>query len=120
MNPWTSAPGGSELEPPAARRIGLRAVRSGLGGILEDVAAGERVVVCRRTKPLAVLIPMQDLQRLYELTRRDAELAAVLRGRGHVVDPWTTPEILEVVVSYLGRRSDATSRSEPRGPEEVD
>lgn len=81
--------------------IGIRAARANLGSVLERVAGGEHVLLCRRAKPLAALISLEDLERFRELIRRDEELAAVLRARGHSVDPWETAAILEVIVTYL-------------------
>lgn len=103
---------------PAWKRIGVRALKNSLAAVLDEVAAGERVLLCRRAKPLAALIPVRDLERLHELTRRDDELAAVLRGRGHLVDPWATPGILEVIVSYLNPRTRSTPQP-PDSSEEV-
>lgn len=84
-----------------SRSIGIRAAKANLGSILEGVAGGEHVLLCRRSRPLAALISLEDLERFRELVRRDEELAAVLRARGHSVDRWDTAAILEVVVTYL-------------------
>lgn len=93
-------PGPLPASPPP-RSLGIRAAKASLSTVLDEVAAGSHVLLCRRAKPVAVLIPPQDLERFRELVRRDEELAAVLRARGHHVDQWTTAALIEVIVSYL-------------------
>ena len=85
-----------------AETMGIRAARARFGPIVDRVATeGYRLIICRRGQ-LAALISVPDLQRLHELERRDRDLAAVLRGRGYRVDPWTTPTALEAVTSLVG------------------
>lgn len=81
--------------------LGIRTARANFGVVLDRVAAGESVVICRRSRPLAALISVDELERFRELVRRDEALAAVFRARGHILDPWTTSSILEVVVTHL-------------------
>jgi prevent-host-death family protein len=80
------------------QRMPIRAARASFGALVDEVAEGTRVLVCRRTTPLAVLLPQSDYQELVDLASRDEQLAAVLRGLGADVDPWTTPKIVEAVV----------------------
>lgn len=87
---------------PIPRPIGIRAAKSNFSALLDEVAAGEHVLVCRRSKPLAALIPAGDLDQLRELANRDAQLAAVLRARGHDIEPWGTARVIEIIVTHLG------------------
>ena len=80
------------------QRMPIRAARASFGALVDKVARGTRILVCRRTIPLAVLLPQADHQQLVDLAARDEQLAAVLRGLGVDVDPWTTPTIVEAVV----------------------
>lgn len=89
------------MQLPEPRSIGVRAAKAKFSALLDEVDGGDHVLVCRRSQPLAALIPASDLDRFRELARREEELAAVLRGRGYRVDPWGTPGVLEVV-SRLG------------------
>ncbi len=86
-----------------AESMGIRAARARFGPLVDRVAAeGYPVIICRRGEPLVALIPVRDLQRLQELERRDRDLAAVLRGRGFRIDPWTTATALEAVTNLVG------------------
>lgn len=82
---------------PTPTPIGIRRARADFGGLVDRVADGEYALICRRSTPLAVLLPAIDLESFKELVRREQELDAVLRGRGYVVRPWTTPKILEAL-----------------------
>jgi prevent-host-death family protein len=84
-------------------RMPIRAVRESFGALVDSVATGRRILVCRRTTPMAVLLPRGDFDTLDELAHRDEQLAAVLRGRGFVIDPWTTTNLIEAV-AQLGER----------------
>jgi prevent-host-death family protein len=89
------------MELPQPRPVGVRAAKESFSTLLEEVAAGGHALIYRRSRPVAALIPVSDLERLQELARRDEELGAVIRARGHEVDPWGTPEILRVLVTHL-------------------
>lgn len=80
------------------QRMPIRAARASFGALVDRVADGTRVLVCRRSTPLAVLLPKSDYYELAELAARDEQLAAALRGLGAGVDPWMTPNIVEAVV----------------------
>lgn len=88
---------------PTPTPIGIRRARADFGGLVDRVAGGEYALICRRSTPLAVLLPANDLESFKELVRREQELEAVLRGRGYVVRPWTTPKILETLMKLGGR-----------------
>lgn len=110
--------GGGPAHRSKPRSIGVRAAKATFSTLLDEVAAGRHTLICRRSRPVAALISLQDLDLLGELIRRDEELAAVMQARGHDVDPWVTPNILGVVVSYLvppqatGAAPGATSSAE--------
>ena len=86
---------------PKLQRMPIRAARERLGALVDRVASGSYVLICRRSTPLAVLLPAGDFDLLAETVRREEELAAILRGRGYDVEPWTTPTVLEVVTRVL-------------------
>lgn len=88
---------------PTPAPIGIRRARADFGGLVDRVADGEYVLICRRSTPLAVLVPAIDLEGFRELIRREQELEAVPRGRGYVVRPWTTPKILETLTKLGGQ-----------------
>lgn len=88
---------------PTPTPIGIRRARADFGGLVDRVADGEYVLICRRSTPLAVLLPAIDLESFKELVRREQELEAVLRGRGYIVRPWTTPKILETLTKLGGQ-----------------
>lgn len=88
---------------PTPTPIGIRRARADFGGLVDRVADGEYALICRRSTPLAVLLPAIDLESFKELVRREQELEAVLRGRGYVVRPWTTPKILETLTKLGGQ-----------------
>lgn len=89
------------MELPKPRPVGTRTAKESFSSLLDEVAAGEHALIYRRSRAVAALIPINDLERLQELVRRDEELAAILRARGHEVDPWATPGILSVLVTHL-------------------
>lgn len=84
-------------------RMPIRTVRESFGALVDSVASGRRILVCRRTTPMAVLLPRGDFDTLDELARRDQQLAAVLRGRGYAIDPWTTTNLIETLARLGGR-----------------
>ena len=92
------------MKPTAPSPIGIRRAIRELPALVDQVVAGEPVVISRRGLPLAALISTADYERLRELERRDEGLQAVLRGQGIRILPWTTPKILEVL-TRLGATS---------------
>lgn len=85
-------------DPSTLERMPIRAARASFGELVDRVAAGSRVVVCRRSTALAVLLPKRDYEVLAELAARDEQVGAVLRGLGVDVEPWTTPNVVEALV----------------------
>ncbi|MDQ3954137.1 MAG: hypothetical protein M3285_01120 [Actinomycetota bacterium] len=83
--------------------MAIRRVRESFGALVDTVASGRRILVCRRSMAMAVLLPKDDYATLAELDQRDQQVAAVLRGRGIVVDPWTTPNLVEALARVGAR-----------------
>lgn len=89
---------------PRLEPIPIRTARGGFGGLIDRVAAGGYFLIFRRSDPQAVLLPVPDYEDLAEARRRDQELAAVLRGHGHEVSPWSTEGVLETITRILGAK----------------
>ncbi len=89
---------------PPLEPMAIRAARARFGELVDRVARGGYFLILRHSSPLAVLLPASDYERLAEVSRRDQELAAVLRGHGYEVTPWSTATVLEVVARILGAR----------------
>jgi prevent-host-death family protein len=70
-------------------------LRRKLGQVLDEAAAGERVLITRGNRPLAVLVPADEYaagaagrrRRLETAAARVAEWRAEYGGRGRRVDP---------------------------------
>ena len=77
--------------------IGIRQAKAEFSEVIDEVTAGASFMVCRRATPVAVLMSIAEYERFRELQRRDADLKAVLRGKGVGITPWTTPKIIEAV-----------------------
>ena len=86
---------------PNPEPISIRAARERLGSLVDEVAAGRAALICRRSKPLAVLLAAADYEELLEVVRRDHSLAAILGARGLVLEDWTTAEAVGAVVRLL-------------------
>ena len=82
--------------------ISIRTARGRFGSLVDKVAdEGRPALICRRTTPLAVLLPAAQYEELAETVRRDQSLAAVFRARGIAVEAWTTAGVLEAVVRLI-------------------
>ena len=82
--------------------ISIRTARGRFGTLVDEVAGdGPPALICRRSTPLAVLMPVAQYEELAETVRRDQSLAAVLRGRGLLSGSWTTTAVLEAVVRLI-------------------
>ena len=88
-----------ELRKP--QPISINAARGRFGTLVDEVAEGGAALICRRSTPLAVLMPATQYEELAETVRRDQSLAAVLRARGVDVEGWTTAGVLEAVVRLI-------------------
>lgn len=88
-------------EPPKPEPISIHAARERLGSLVDDAARGNSVLICRRSKPLAVLLAVSHYEELVETVRRDLSLAAIMRARGLGVEDWTTTGAVEAVVRLL-------------------
>jgi prevent-host-death family protein len=89
-------------ELPKPEPISIRNARGRFGTLLDAVAGdGRPALICRRSKPLAVLLPAAQYEELAETVRRDQSLAAIFRARGIAVNTWTTAGVLEAVVRLI-------------------
>ena len=95
----------TRLEPlaelPKPEPISIRTARGRFGSLVDEVADGLPALICRRSTPLAVLIPAAQYDEFAEMVRRDQSLAAILRARGVAVETWTTAGLLGAVVRLL-------------------
>lgn len=67
------------------RALSALDVRARFGQVIDEAAAGERIVVERGGQPIAAIVPLSDLAALdpeAERDRRLAALAAVVRAAG--------------------------------------
>lgn len=87
--------------PPKPEPISIKAARARFGSFVDHVAEGHPALICRKSTPLAVLVPAAQYEELVETVRRDQSLAAILRARGVSVETWTTTSVLEAVVRLL-------------------
>ena len=58
------------MAPHRTRELGVRELRNGLNRHVERVSSGEEIVVTKRGKPVARLIPVEREDPLAELRRR--------------------------------------------------
>lgn len=99
---------------PQSRPVGTREVKARFRVLLDQVAGGEHFVVYRGSKPLAAMIPIEDLDRLRELLDRDEALAVVLQAKNCIVEPWATAGIIQAILSLsIGPAGD--ERNSPDG-----
>lgn len=63
---------------PAMTAISMAEAKSRLSEVVSRAAAGERILVQRRTRPAAVLISPQELERLDRASKAALRLAAAL------------------------------------------
>ena len=63
------------------RRVSALDVRKRLGQLLDEASAGERIVIERDRKPLAMLVPYEEGMRLVEDERESVERALAALDR---------------------------------------
>jgi len=79
------------------RKIGAFEAKTHLSGLLDDVAAGETVIITKRGSPVARLVPVDDRERLAAGDRRRArEAGDALRALRARFGGATIEEILEL------------------------
>ena len=89
-------------ELPKPEPISIRTARGRFGSLVDEVAdEGRPALICRRSTPLAVLLPAVQYEELSETVRRDQSLAAIFRARGIAVEARTTTGVLEAVVRLI-------------------
>ena len=82
------------MEVPHPRPIGVRELRNNMRGLIETLHRGEHYLVLRHNRPVAALIPYEDLLKLTDATRRLAAAEALLRTRGCDPSALTTRELI--------------------------
>ena len=109
------------------RVVSALQVRQKLGELLDAAAAGERIVIERDHKPIAVLVSVEDAQRLGETPEervarvnaaldRLEEIAKAVRARTGIVD---TTDVVTMLHEEREARTDQILRAAARklGPE---
>ena len=87
-------------------QISVAKVRDNLADALNKVAnRGERIILMRRDKQVAALVPMEDLALLEEMEDK-ADLAAALKAKAE----GGKPVPLEKVLARLGMKPKSNSR----------
>lgn len=71
---------------PETNRMGIKAARATFSSLVNKVATGDHVLICRHSRPIAALIPVSDLKLLKDLAKRYPELANFFRVRGYEVN----------------------------------
>lgn len=91
-------------ELPKPDPVSIRTARNRFGALVDEVASGRCALVCRRSVPLAVLVPAWQYDQLVEVVRRDQSLAAILRASGIPIDTWNTAAALGAVARLVEER----------------
>jgi len=86
---------------PKPEPISTKAARARFGSLVDHVADGNPALICRKSTPLAVVVPAAEYEQLVETARRDQSLAAILNAQGVAVEEWTTPKVLEAVARLI-------------------
>jgi prevent-host-death family protein len=94
-------------------------LRRSLGQILDEASAGERFVIERDHKPLAVLVSVEDAARLEEdpgeaQRRRDAAFAALEEWRERVFANRDSNEVRPTAAEQVRADRDRGHRSDQR------
>lgn len=58
------------------KKVGIAELKAGLSGYLAEVRAGERLVVCDRTTPVALLVPYGEADEVLIVPPKAAPIAA--------------------------------------------
>jgi len=85
-----------QVDIPTPRHIGVRSLRDNMRTLIERLAEGEHYLVLRHNRPVAALIPYEDLLRLTEAARRLAAAEALLRTRGYDPAGLSTPDLVRL------------------------
>ena len=88
-------------------------VRRRFGQIVDEAAAGERIVIERAGQPIAAIVPLSDLA-LVDPERRKAERLAVIDSIARMAKrrPFTLNEPPEVLIRTMRReREDQLARN---------
>lgn len=83
------------LGPPMSTIVNVHEAKTHLSRLLEDVAAGEEVVIARAGKPVARLVPVDAIPRPKRL--------GLLRGRIKVPTDFNAPLSPEELADFEGR-----------------
>ncbi|PHV10974.1 type II toxin-antitoxin system Phd/YefM family antitoxin [Chitinimonas sp. BJB300] len=88
-------------------------VRTGLSKHLDDVQAGEEIVITRHGKPVGALVSAEQLYRYRELERLITELTALLNATTTAVKPDNAQKSLLALTSEADTLLTKTRGSKP-------
>jgi len=78
------------------RMVNIHAAKSHLSRLLEEVAAGEEVVIARAGKPVALLVPFAP--------RREPSQPGLPKGKIWIADDFDEPLPEEIMAAFRGER----------------
>ena len=91
-------------------------VRKRFGEIVDQAAAGERIVIERAGQPIAALVPLSDLDQLDPETRRGRRLAALEGIRRRAARrPASTEDVVELIRRMRDERTEQILRAAGHG-----
>lgn len=96
---------------PEPNRLGIKAARATFSSLVNKVATGDHVLICRHSRPIAALIPVSDVKLLKDLARRYPEVADLLRVRGYELDVQTAELGESASKAQAGRAEDHERRT---------
>jgi prevent-host-death family protein len=78
------------------RMVNIHAAKTHLSRLVNEVAAGEEIVIARAGKPVARLLPFQP--------RREPRRPGLLKGKIWIADDFDDPLPEEIMASFRGER----------------
>jgi prevent-host-death family protein len=96
----------------AMRTVTALDVRKRFGEIVDQAAAGERIVIERAGQPIAALVPLSDLDKLDPESLRGRRLAALEGIRRRAARrPATNENVVELIHQMREERADQILRA---------
>lgn len=78
------------------RMVNIHAAKTHLSRLVNEVAAGEEIVIARAGKPVARLLPFQP--------RREPRRPGMLKGKIWIADDFDDPLPEEIMAAFRGER----------------